>query len=149
MIKDKYHKIYLNICIKMFHKIYHPFIIKSFLLTRSRREFPQNDKGICKIPTAENILSSLSGKILNTSPKLRNKRRKLTLTTSIQQHWTFYPVQLGREKECSDWKISKTIFIQNKLLCIANSRAHTPIYTCFYNKNWSSRRFQDRWIYKN
>ena len=120
-LKDKNHMIISIDAEKAFDKIQHPFMIKNPPESRNRRNIPQHNKS--------NIWEAHSKhpqwwKIESISPKVRNKTRVPTLTTTIQHSFGSFShsnQRRKRNKRNPDWKRrSKTL---------TACRWHDPLHT--------------------
>ena len=98
---------------KAFYKIQHPFMIKTFQKAGIEGTYLNIIKAIYDKPTANIILKGK--KIESISPKVRNKTRVPTLTTTIQHRFeSFGHSNQSRKtnKRNPNWKrINKTLTI--------------------------------------
>ena len=83
-LKNKSHMIISIDAEKAFDKIQHPFMIKTLQKSRNRRNIPQHNKSyIWQIHSKH---YPQCWKIESISPKVRNKTRVPTFTTTFQHH---------------------------------------------------------------
>ena len=110
-----------------FEKIKHPFMIKNPPESRNRRNIPQHNKSY--IWQTHSKYYPQWWKIESTSPKLRNKTRVPTLTSTIQQNFGSVGhtnQRRWRNKRNPDWKRrSKTLFADDMILYIENPKDST------------------------
>ena len=94
-------------------KIQHPFMIKTHQKAGIEGTYLNIIKAICDKPTANIILNG--EKLKTISPKVRNKTRMPTFTTTIQHSfWSFGQSNQSRKrnKRNPDWKRrSKTLTV--------------------------------------
>ena len=104
-LKDKNNMIISIHAEKDFDKIQHPFMIKTLQKTGIEGTYLNIIKAIYDKPT-ENIM--LSGKIESISPKVRNKTRVPTLTTTIQHSLgSFSQSSQGKKRNKKESRLEK------------------------------------------
>ena len=112
---------------KAFDKIQHPFMIKTLQKTGIEGTYLNIIKAIYDKPIANIIINGEKWKAF--SPKVRNKTRMPTLTTTIQHSFgSFSHSNQGRKrnKRNPDWKRrSKTLFADDMILYIENPKDTT------------------------
>ena len=111
--KDKNHMIISIDAEKAFDKIQHPFMIKNPPESRHRRNIPQHNKS--HMWETHSKQYSQWWKTESISPKVRNKTRVPTLTTTLQDSFGSFShsnQRRKRNKRNSDWKRrSKTLTV--------------------------------------
>ena len=123
-LKDKNHMIISVDAEKAFDKIQHPFMIKTLQKAGIEGTYLNIIKAIYDKPT-ENIM--LSGKIESISPKVRNKTRVPTLTTTVQHNFGNFVTASRAEKEIKGNQIGKeevklSLFADDMILNIENPK---------------------------
>ena len=111
-LKDKNHMIISIDAEKAFDKIQHPFMKKNPPESRHRRNILQHNKS--HIWQTHSKHYPQWWKIESISPKVRNKTRVLTLTTTIQHSFGSFShsnQRRKRNKRNPDWKRSKTLTV--------------------------------------
>ena len=111
-LKDKNHMIISIDAEKAFDKIQHPFMIKNSPESRNRRNIPQHNKSYIWQTHGKHYPQWW--KTESISPKVRNKTRVPTLTTTIQHSFGSFShsnQRRKRNKRNPDWKRSKTLIV--------------------------------------
>ena len=128
-MKDKSHMIISIDVQKAFDKIQHPFMIKKKNPpeSRNRRNMPQHNKSYIWQTHSKHYPQWW--KIESISPKVRNKTRVPTFTTTIQHSFGSFGhsnQSRKRNKRNPNWKRrSKTPFADDMILYIENSKDAT------------------------
>ena len=113
---------------KAFDKIQHPFMIKNLPESRNRRNIPQHNKSY--IWQTDSKHYPQWWKIESISPKVRNKTRVPTLTTTIQHSFGSFSHRSQirkRNKRNPDWKRRSklSLFADDMILYIGNPKDST------------------------
>ena len=111
-LKNKSHMIISIDAEKAFDKIQHPFIIKNPPESRNRRNIPQHSKSY--IWQAHSKHYPQWWKTESIFPKVRNKTKVPTLTTTIEHSFGSFGhsnQSRKRNKRNPDWKRSKTLTV--------------------------------------
>ena len=126
-LKNKNHMIISIDAEEAFDKIQHPYMIKNPPESRHRRNIPQHNKS-CIWQTHSK--HPQWWKIESISPKVRNKTRVPTLTTTIQHSFGSFGhsnQNRKRNKRNPDWKrrIKFSLFADDMILYIENPKEST------------------------
>ena len=123
-LKDKNHMIVSIGAEKAFDKIQHPFMIKTLQKAGIEGTYLNIIKAIYDKPTANIIINGEKWKAF--SPKVRNKTRMPTLTTTVQHSFGSFS-HSREEKEIKGIQIGKeevklSLFADDMILYIENSK---------------------------
>ena len=112
---------------KAFDKIQHSFMIKNSLANRNRSNIPQHNQSYIWQIHSKHYLQWW--KIESISPKVRNKTRVPTLTTTVQHSFGSFGHSNQREKEIKGIRIGKevklSLFADDMILYIENPKDST------------------------
>ena len=112
---------------KAFDKIQHLFMIKTLQKAGIEGTYLNIIKAIYDKPTANIILNG--EKIESISPKVRDKIRVHTLTTTIQHSFESFGHSIRAEKEIKRIQIGKevklSLFADDMILCVENPKDST------------------------